>query len=158
MKKVWLFSRVSKFIGNEDLKNQMDNCRKKALEKGYRVVGETIIVGSSDLAKAAIKDIIEHNDSKNGAESIFSVNGNSLSHDLKTAQEIYEYITSSGFMFETAHDDSVLLDKNTPVGAVFNLLATGQKQLPADFPFEDQEEGLEPDEHDICGSINSQSM
>lgn len=158
MKKVWLFSRMNTFTGNENLKNLMDKCREEAFKKGYTVVDETIVIGSSDLAKAAVKDIIEHNSQDNGAEAIFSINGNSLSGDLKTAQEIYEYITSNGLIFETAHDDSVLLDKNTPVGAVFNLLATGQKQLPADFPFEDQEEGLEPDEHDICGSINSQSM
>lgn len=143
MKKVWLFSRMSTFTGNENLKNLMDNCRKKALEKGYRVVGETIIVGSSDLAKAAIKDIIEHNDSKNGAESIFSVNGNSLSHDLKTAQEIFDFISQSGMEFVTSSDDVVLLDKNNPVGAVFNLMATGQKELPDDFQFED-ESGMEP--------------
>ena len=145
MKKVWLFSRLSEFTDNESIKRTMDVCRNKALKKGYTVVDETIVIGSSDLAKAAIKDIIDHNN-EYGAECIFSINGNALSRDLKTAQEIYEYITENGMKFETAHDDTVLLGKNNPVGAVFNLLATGQKQLPEDFPFEDQEQMLDDSE------------
>ena len=146
MKKVWLFSRVSTFTGNDEIKKVMDNCRNKALEKGYAVVDETMVVGSSYLAKAAITDIIERNSQGNGAEVIFSVNGNSLSTDLKTAQEIYEYITEKGMSFETSAGDEALLDKNNPIGSVFNLLATGQKQLPADFPFEDQEDLLDSGE------------
>ena len=105
MKKVWLFSRVEKFTCNEEIKNVMDKCRNMALEKGYTIVDETMVVGSSNLAKEAIKDIIERNNQANRAECIFSINGNSLATDLKTAQEIYEYITSNGLEFETAHND-----------------------------------------------------
>ena len=146
MKKVWLFSRVSTFTGNDEIRKVMDNWRNKALEKGYTVVDETMVVGSSYLAKEALKDIIEHNDRENGAECIFSINGNALSTDLEKAQEIYEYITTSGMKFESSTEDNMLLDKNTPVGAVLNLLATGQKEMPEDFPFEDQENSLDSGE------------
>ncbi len=145
MKKVWLFSRLSEFTDNESVKRTMDVCRNKALEKGYTVVKETMVIGSSELAKAAVTDIIEHNN-EYGAECIFSINGNSLSRDLKKAQEIFEYITENGMSFETSAGDTALLDKQDPVGAVFNLLATGQKQLPEDFPFDDQEDFLDDDE------------
>ena len=147
MKKVWLFSRVSTFTGNDEIKKVMDNCRNKALEKGYTVVDETRVVGSSDLAMAAVKDIIERNNIENKAECIFSINGNALATDLKKAQEIYEYITENGMSFETSAGDIALLDKHDPVGAVFNLLATGQKQLPEDFPFEDSDEVIDEDEN-----------
>lgn len=147
MKKVWLFSRVSTFTGNDEIKKVMDNCRNKALEKGYTVVDETMVVGSSDLAMAAVKDIIERNNIENKAECIFSINGNALATDLKKAQEIYEYITENGMSFETSAGDIALLDKHDPVGAVFNLLATGQKQLPEDFPFEDSDEVVDEDEN-----------
>lgn len=146
MKKVWLFSRLSEFTDNESVKRTMDVCRNKALEKGYTVVDETMVVGSSDLAMAAVKDIIERNNIENKAECIFSINGNALATDLKKAQEIYEYITENGMSFETSAGDTALLDKQDPVGAVFNLLATGQKQLPEDFPFEDQDDLLGEDE------------
>lgn len=146
MKKVWLFSRVSTFTGNEEIRKVMDDCRNKALEKGYAVVDETMVVGSSDLAMAAVKDIIERNNMENKAECIFSINGNALAIDLKKAQEIYEYISKNGMSFETSAGDIALLDKHEPLGAVFNLLATGQKQLPEDFPFEDQDDLLGEDE------------
>lgn len=157
MKKVWLFSRLSEFTDNESVKRTMDICRNKALEKGYTIVDETMVVGSSDLAMAAVKDIIERNNIENKAECIFSINGNALSIDLKKAQEIYEYITENGMSFETSAGDIALLDKNEPLGAVFNLLATGQKQLPEDFPFEDQEDLLGDDE-DIFNEPMVQSM
>ena len=157
MKKVWLFSRVSTFTGNNEIKKVMDNCRNKALEKGYAVVEETMVVGSSYLAKAAVTDIIERNNIEKKAECIFSINGNALSIDLKKAQEIYEYITENGMSFETSAGDIALLDKHDPLGAVFNLLATGQKQLPEDFPFEDQEDLLGDDE-DIFNEPMVQSM
>lgn len=157
MKKVWLFSRLSEFTDNESVKRTMDVCRNKALEKGYTVVDETMVVGSSDLAMAAVKDIIERNNIENKAECIFSINGNALAIDLKKAQEIYEYITENGMSFETSAGDIALLDKHDPLGAVFNLLATGQKQLPEDFPFEDQEDLLGDDE-DIFNEPMVQSM
>ena len=157
MKKVWLFSRLSEFTDNESVKRTMDVCRNKALEKGYTVVDETMVVGSSDLAKAAVTDIIERNNIENKAECIFSINGNALATDLKKAQEIYEYITEKGMSFETSAGDTALLDKQDPVGAVFNLLATGQKQLPEDFPFEDQEDLL-GDGEDIFNEPMVQSM
>ncbi len=157
MKKVWLFSRLSEFTDNESVKRTMDVCRNKALEKGYTVVDETMVVGSSDLAMAAVKDIIERNNIENKAECIFSINGNALAIDLKKAQEIYEYITENGMSFETSAGDIALLDKHEPLGAVFNLLATGQKQLPEDFPFEDQEDLLGDDE-DIFNEPMVQSM
>lgn len=157
MKKVWLFSRLSEFTDNESVKRTMDVCRNKALEKGYTVVDETMVVGSSDLAMAAVKDIIERNNIENKAECIFSINGNALATDLKKAQEIYEYITENGMSFETSARDIALLDKHDPLGAVFNLLATGQKQLPEDFPFEDQEDLLGDDE-DIFNEPMVQSM
>ena len=157
MKKVWLFSRLSEFTDNESVKRTMDVCRNKALEKGYTVVDETMVVGSSDLAMAAVKDIIERNNIENKAECIFSINGNALATDLKKAQEIYEYITENGMSFETSAGDIALLDKYDPLGAVFNLLATGQKQLPEDFPFEDQEDLLGDDE-DILNEPMVQSM
>lgn len=157
MKKVWLFSRLSEFTDNESVKRTMDVCRNKALEKGYTVVDETMVVGSSDLAMAAVKDIIERNNIENKAECIFSINGNALAIDLKKAQEIYEYITENGMSFETSARDIALLDKHDPLGAVFNLLATGQKQLPEDFPFEDQEDLLGDDE-DIFNEPMVQSM
>lgn len=157
MKKVWLFSRLSEFTDNESVKRTMDVCRNKALEKGYTVVDETMVVGSSDLAMAAVKDIIERNNIENKAECIFSINGNALATDLKKAQEIYEYITENGMSFETSAGDIALLDKHEPLGAVFNLLATGQKQLPEDFPFEDQEDLLGDDE-DIFNEPMVQSM
>lgn len=157
MKKVWLFSRLSEFTDNESVKRTMDVCRNKALEKGYTVVDETMVVGSSDLAMAAVKDIIERNNIENKAECIFSINGNALAIDLKKAQEIYEYITENGMSFETSAGDIALLDKHDPLGAVFNLLATGQKQLPEDFPFEDQEDLLGDDE-DIFNEPIVQSM
>lgn len=157
MKKVWLFSRLSEFTDNESVKRTMDVCRNKALEKGYTVVDETMVVGSSDLAMAAVKDIIERNNIENKAECIFSINGNALATDLKKAQEIYEYITENGMSFETTAGDIALLDKHDPLGAVFNLLATGQKQLPEDFPFEDQEDLLGDDE-DIFNEPMVQSM
>lgn len=157
MKKVWLFSRLSEFTDNESVKRTMDVCRNKALEKGYTVVDETMVVGSSDLAMAAVKDIIERNNIENKAECIFSINGNALATDLKKAQEIYEYITENGMSFETSAGDIALLDKHDPLGAVFNLLATGQKQLPEDFPFEDQEDLLGDDE-DIFNEPMVQSM
>lgn len=147
MKKVWLFSRVSTFTGNDKIRKVMDNCRNKALEKGYAVVEETMVVGSSYLAKAAVTDIIERNNIEKKAECIFSINGNALATDLKKAQEIYEYITENGMSFETSAGDIALLDKQDPVGAVFNLLATGQKQLPEDFPFEDSDEVIDEDEN-----------
>ena len=153
MKKVWLFSRVSTFTGNDEIKKVMDNCRNKALEKGYDVVEETMVVGSSYLAMAAVKDIIERNNIENKAECIFSINGNALAIDLKKAQEIYEYITENGMSFETSAGDIALLDKHDPLGAVFNLLATGQKQLPEDFPFEDQEDLLGEDEETFSEPI-----
>ena len=68
MKKVWLFSRVSTFTGNDEIRKVMDNCRNKALEKGYAVVEETMVVGSSYLAKAAVTDIIERNNIEKKAE------------------------------------------------------------------------------------------
>ena len=142
-KRVWLFSRLSTFTGSDGLKRVMDNCRNKALEKGYTIVDETVVIGSSDLAKAAVTDIINHNDIENGAECIFAVNGNSLSMDLKTAQEIYEYITTNGMKFETSADDTILLDRHNPVGSVFSQLATGAKQLPDDFEFEDQVDSID---------------
>ena len=157
MKKVWLFSRLSEFTDNESVKRTMDVCRNKALEKGYTVVDETMVVGSSDLVMAAVKDIIERNNIENKAECIFSINGNALSIDLKKAQEIYEYITENGMSFETSAGDIALLDKHDPLGAVFNLLATGQKQLPEDFPFEDQED-LFGDDEDIFNEPMVQSM
>ena len=157
MKKVWLFSRLSEFTDNESVKRTMDVCRNKALENGYTVVDETMVVGSSDLAMAAVKDIIERNNIENKAECIFSINGNALATDLKKAQEIYEYITENGMSFETSAGDITLLDKHDPLGAVFNLLATGQKQLPEDFPFEDQEDLLGDDE-DILNEPMIQSM
>ena len=157
MKKVWLFSRLSEFTDNESVKRTMDVCRNKALEKGYTVVDETMVVGSSDLVMAAVKDIIERNNIENKAECIFSINGNALAIDLKKAQEIYEYITENGMSFETSAGDIALLDKHDPLGAVFNLLATGQKQLPEDFPFEDQEDLLGDDE-DIYNEPMVQSM
>lgn len=157
MKKVWLFSRVSTFTGNDEIRKVMDNCRNKALEKGYAVVEETMVVGSSYLAKAAVTDIIERNNIEKKAECIFSINGNALATDLKKAQEIYEYITENGMSFETSAGDTALLDKQDPVGAVFNLLATGQKQLPEDFPFEDQEDLLGEDEETL-GEPMIQSM
>ena len=157
MKKVWLFSRLSEFTDNESVKRTMDVCRSKALEKGYTVVEETMVVGSSNLAMAAVKDIIERNNIENKAECIFSINGNALATDLKKAQEIYEYITENGMSFETSAGDIALLDKHDPLGAVFNLLATGQKQLPEDFPFEDQEDLLGDDE-DIFNEPMVQSM
>ena len=157
MKKVWLFSRLSEFTDNESVKRTMDVCRNKALEKGYTVVDETMVVGSSDLAMAAVKDIIERNNIENKAECIFSINGNALAIDLKKAQEIYEYITENGMSFETSAGDIALLDKHDPLGAVFNLLATGQKQLPEDFPFEDQEDLLDGDEETLSEPI-TQSM
>ena len=140
MKKVWLFSRISTFTGNESIKKIMDNCRNKALEKGYAIVDETIIVGSSDLAMAAVKDIIEHNDKDNGAKCIFSINGNALARDLKTAQDIYNYIIENGMEYETSAGDVAILDKHNPVGAVFSALAQGANELPEDFSNEEYED------------------
>lgn len=148
-KRVWLFSRLSTFTGSDGLKRVMDNCRNKALEKGYTVVDETVVIGSSDLAMAAVTDIINHNDIENGAECIFSVNGNSLSRDLITAMNIYKYITAHGMKFETSADDTMLLDEHNPVGAVFALIAKGEKQLPDNFEFEDQENPIDDDEDPI---------
>lgn len=157
-KRVWLFTRLSTFTDDMQLMMKMKQCREQALQKGYTVVDETVVIGSSELAKAAIQDIIAHNDAENGAQTIFSLSGTSLSRDLKEGQEIYETITSSGLEFETPDNNHVVLDKNNPVGAVMGLLANGEKEIPDDFPFEDQEVGFEPDECDPWENISTQSM
>lgn len=95
-KKVWLFTRLSTFTSDEQIMMKMKLCREQAKEKGYEIVDETLVIGSSELAKAAIQDIITHNDVENGAQAIFSSSGTSLSRDLKEGQETYEMITSSG--------------------------------------------------------------
>ena len=64
-KRAWLFTRLSTFTSNELLANTMKQCREQAEAKGYTVVDETVIIGSSELSKAAIKDIIAHNDTEN---------------------------------------------------------------------------------------------
>lgn len=157
-KKVWLFTRLSTFTSDEQIMMKMKLCREQAKEKGYEIVDETLVIGSSELAKAAIQDIITHNDVENGAQAIFSSSGTSLSRDLKEGQETYEMITSSGLEFETPDNNHVVLDKKNPVGAVMGLIANGEKEIPDNFPFEDQEEGFEPDEHDPWENINSQTM
>ena len=156
-KRAWLFTRLSTFTSNEHLANTMKQCREQAVAKGYTVVDETVIIGSSELSKAAIKDIIAHNDTENGAQTIFSLSGTSLSRDLKEGQEIYEMITSSGLKFDTPDNNHVVLDKNNPVGAVMGLIVNGEKEIPDDFPFEDQEDVFEPDELDPWENI-TQSM
>ena len=152
-KNVWLFTRLSTFSGNDSLKKIMDNCRNKALAKGYTVVNETLVIGSSKVAKAAIEDIIEQNNINKIADCIFSINGNCLSRDLKTAQEMYEYIVTNGMNFESSTDDVALLDKNNPVGAVFNALANGKEQLPDDFEDENYGNSLDLDDESINEQI-----
>lgn len=157
-KRVWLFTRLSTFTSDVQLTMKMNLCREQAKEKGYTAVDEIVVIGSSELAKAAIQDIINHNDIENGAQTIFSLSGTSLSRDLKEGQEIYEMITSSGLNFDTPDNNHVVLDKNNPVGAVMGLIVNGEKEIPDDFPFEDQEEVFEPHECDPWENINAQSM
>ena len=127
----------------------------KAVELGYKVVDTTIVTGSDALSRAAIDYIVENNDPKIGAEVIFTLNGNDLSRDLKTAQEIVEVITQGGMVYRSADESHVMLDIYDPVGSVLNAIISGAEDYPGEDGNLDQGGDLDDDIMDDEGLVFS---
>lgn len=137
--KAWLFLRQP--TAQPDLLMlRWKQLRDRARAAGYQIVDETIVTGSDTLSMAAIRYIVENNDPENGADVIFSLDGNDLSRDLATAQQIHEVIVESGLAFRAADESHIMLDKKHPLGFALNAILAGLDELP--------DEGVEPDEDD----------
>lgn len=96
------------------------------------MVDTTVVTGDDTLSKAAISYIVEHNDSENGAEVIFTLTGHDLSRDLATAQGIVGMITEGGMSYRSADESHVMLDIHDPVGAVLKAVLSGAEDYPGE--------------------------
>lgn len=144
-KKAWLFMRTSKNTPYEEQVARLSIIRQNAINEGYDIVGETVVVGNSKQAKIELKHLLEHYLADKKAETVYMRGLRDMSFKFGEITEMYDMIKSAGLEVKTADGSIQALEGETEHGMKWRDIFTGMVNGIMDEPSEDgQDEGETP--------------
>lgn len=148
-KKAWLFMRSSVGIPKADRQSSLNSLKNQAHERGYEVVGETVVVGNSDKSKAAIESLLDGELKKAGADLLFMRGTRDISFKFGEVTEVFDMIKDAGYSIDTADGTLHILEGKTEEGMnvrdiIKSMTVNSEKQPEQTEPNEDQDEGETP--------------
>ena len=141
-KKAWLFLRSSVGIPNVERQSTLNSLKNAAHERGYEIIGETVVVGTSDKSKQAIESLVNGEMKDAGADLLFMRGTRDISFKFGEVSEVYDMITSAGYVVDTVDGSIQMMEGKTENGLNVRDII---KSL-TDTTTEEQPEQTEPSE------------
>ena len=141
-KKAWLFMRSSVGIPKVERQSTLNSLKNAAHERGYEIVGETVVVGTSDKSKQAIESLVNGEMKDAGADLLFMRGTRDISFKFGEVSEVYDMITSAGYVVDTVDGSIQMMEGKTENGMNVRDII---KSL-TDTTTEEQPEQTEPSE------------
>lgn len=114
--KAWLFMRSSVGIPNVERQSTLNSLKNAAHERGYEIVGETVVVGTSDKSKQTIESLLNGEMKESGAELLFMRGTRDISFKFGEVSEVYDMITSAGYTVDTVDSSIQMMEGKTENG------------------------------------------
>lgn len=144
-KKAWVFMRTSKNTPHEEQVARLNIIRQNAIDEGYEIVGETVVVGNSKQAKTELKHLLEHYLANKKAEIVYMRGLRDMSFKFEEITEMYDMIKSAGLEVKTADGSIQALEGETEHGMkwrdIFTSIIKGQSDEQAEPSEDEQDEG-----------------
>lgn len=143
-KKAWLYMRSSSGIPDSERNVRMDILQSQAEQRGYEVVGGTVITGASYKSKPAIQGLINKELKEAGADVVFIRGIRDFSFRVAETIEIYDMLAAEGYEVESVDGSAQAFTAETENGMkwrdIFLNMAQGYnaEQIATD---EEQDEG-----------------
>ena len=115
-KKAWLFLRSSVGIPNVELQSTLNSLKNAAHERGYEIIGETVVVGTSDKSKQTIESLLNGKMKESGAELLFMRGTRDISFKFGEVSEVYDMIMSAGYTMDTVDGSIEMMEGKTENG------------------------------------------
>lgn len=115
-KKAWLFLRSSVGIPNVERQSTLNSLKNAAHERGYEIIGETVVVGTSDKSKQAIESLVNGEMKDAGADLLFMRGTRDISFKFGEVSEVYDMITSAGYVVDTVDGSIQMMEGKTENG------------------------------------------
>ena len=115
-KKAWLFLRSSVGIPNVERQSTLNSLKNAAHERGYEIVGETVVVGTSDKSKQTIESLLNGKMKESGAELLFMRGTRDISFKFREVSEVYDMIMSAGYTMDTVDGSIEMMEGKTENG------------------------------------------
>ena len=115
-KKAWLFLRSSVGIPNVERQSTLNSLKNAAHERGYEIVGETVVVGTSDKSKQTIESLLNGKMKESGAELLFMRGTRDISFKFGEVSEVYDMIMSAGYTMDTVDGSIEMMEGKTENG------------------------------------------
>ena len=115
-KKAWLFLRSSVGIPNVERQSTLNNLKNAAHERGYEIIGETVVVGTSDKSKQTIESLLNGKMKESGAELLFMRGTRDISFKFGEVSEVYDMIMSAGYTMDTVDGSIEMMEGKTENG------------------------------------------
>ncbi len=108
--------RSSVGIPKVELQSTLNCLKNEAYEREYKLVGETVVVGTSDKAKQTIEHLLNGEMKDAGADLLFMRGMRDISFRFIEVSEVYDMITSAGYMVDTVDGSIQMMDGKTENG------------------------------------------
>ena len=115
-KKAWLFLRSSVGIPNVERQSTLNSLKNAAHERGYEIIGETVVVGTSDKSKQTIESLLNGKMKESGAELLFMRGTRDISFKFGEVSEVYDMIMSAGYTMDTVDGSIEMMEGKTENG------------------------------------------
>ena len=115
-KKAGLFLRSSVGIPNVERQSTLNSLKNAAHERGYEIVGETVVVGTSDKSKQTIESLLNGKMKESGAELLFMRGTRDISFKFGEVSEVYDMIMSAGYTMDTVDGSIEMMEGKTENG------------------------------------------
>ena len=140
-KKAWLFLRSSVGIPNVERQSTLNSLKNAAHERGYEIVGETVVVGTSDKSKQTIESLLNGKMKESGAELLFMRGTRDISFKFGEVSEVYDMIMSAGYTMDTVDGSIEMMEGKTENGMnvrdiIKSIMDTATEEQPD--PSEDE--------------------
>ena len=134
-KKAWLFLRSSVGSPNVERQSTLNSLKNAAHERGYEIVGETVVVGTSDKSKQTIESLLNGKMKESGAELLFMRGTRDISFKFGEVSEVYDMIMSAGYTMDTVDGSIEMMEGKTENGMnvrdiIKSLTVTATEEQP----------------------------
>ena len=134
-KKAWLFMRSSVGIPKVESQSSLNSLKTEAHRRGYEIVGETVVVGTSDKSKQAIESLVNGKMKDTGTDLLFMRGTRDISFKFGEVNEVYDMIMSAGYMVDTVDGSIQIMEGKTENGMsvrdiIKSLTVTATEEQP----------------------------
>ena len=103
-------------IPNVERQSTLNSLKNAAHERGYEIVGETVVVGTSDKSKQTIESLLNGKMKESGAELLFMRGTRDISFKFGEVSEVYDMIMSAGYTMDTVDGSIEMMEGKTENG------------------------------------------